>query len=164
HVNDRKILVRLAKAGETLVTLDDQKRVLDDEILLIADEQKGLAIAGVMGGANSEITEETTEIILEAAWFTPRTVRRTARTLGMRTEGCVRWEKGVDQERVAPAGERAASLIQQLSGSLVSQGVATAFVAKAEPVEISVTLAKINQHLGMSLRTEEVSAIFDRLQ
>ncbi|MCK9905972.1 hypothetical protein MXD63_39030, partial [Frankia sp. Cpl3] len=127
-------------------------------------EQKGLAIAGVMGGANSEITEETTEIILEAAWFTPRTVRRTARTLGMRTEGCVRWEKGVDQERVAPAGERAASLIQQLSGSLVSQGVATAFVAKAEPVEISVTLAKINQHLGMSLRTEEVSAIFDRLQ
>lgn len=163
-VQDRSIVVRLAKEGETLVTLDDQERVLDSDTLLIADRQKGLAIAGVMGGANSEITPETQEIILEAAWFTPQTVRRTSRMLGLRTEGCARWEKGVDQARVVEAGERAAYLIQQLSGATVSKGIAHAAVREPQPAVVSVTLSKINQHLGTSLAAEEVSPIFDRLQ
>lgn len=164
QVTDRSIVVRLAQEGETLVTLDDQERTLDKDTLLIADQTKGLAIAGVMGGANSEITGETTEIILEAAWFTPQTVRRTARTLGMRTEGCVRWEKGVDQARVREAGERAAALIQQLSGATVSKGIASVVTKEAEPAVVTVTLDKINQHLGTSLAASDVSPIFDRLQ
>jgi phenylalanyl-tRNA synthetase beta chain len=162
-VKDRAIVVRLAQDGEKLVTLDDQERTLDSQTLLIADGEKGLAIAGVMGGANSEITDETTEIILEAAWFTPQTVRRTARTQGMRTEGCVRWEKGVDQARVQEAGERAAALIQQLSGAAVSKGVASAVVREVKPAVVTVALEKINQHLGTSLTAADVSAIFDRL-
>lgn len=164
QVANRSIVVRLAQEGEELVTLDDQKRVLDEQTLLIADPEKGLAIAGVMGGANSEITEETEEIILEAAWFTPQTVRRTSRKLGMRTEGCVRWEKGVDQLRVQEAGERAAALIQQLSGAKVSKGLATTVVQKAKPAVVTVTLEKINQHLGTSLTAADVSPIFERLQ
>ncbi|GEB33531.1 MULTISPECIES: phenylalanine--tRNA ligase subunit beta [Brevibacillus] len=164
QVQDRTIVVRLAEEGEKLVTLDDQERELDAQTLLITDPAKGLAIAGVMGGANSEITNETSEIILEAAWFTPQTVRRTARTLGMRTEGCVRWEKGVDQARVQEAGERAAALIQQLSGATVSKGIRSAVVSEAKPAVVSVTLAKINQHLGTSLSAADVSPIFERLQ
>ncbi|GIO04705.1 phenylalanine--tRNA ligase beta subunit [Brevibacillus reuszeri] len=164
QVDNRSIIVRLAGEGEKLVTLDDQERTLDAETLLIADPTKGLAIAGVMGGANSEITGETTEIILEAAWFTPQTVRRTARSLGMRTEGCVRWEKGVDQARVEEAGERAASLIQQLSGATVSKGIAKAIVKEATPAVVSVSLQKVNQHLGTTLVASDVSPIFDRLQ
>lgn len=164
QVADRSIIVRLAQEGETLVTLDDQERKLDAQTLLITDPTKGLAIAGVMGGANSEITGETTEIILEAAWFTPKTVRRTARLLGMRTEGCVRWEKGVDQKRVQEAGERAASLIQKLSGATISKGIASAVEKEPQAAVVSVTLAKINQHLGTSMVASEVSPIFDRLQ
>ncbi|NGQ94448.1 phenylalanine--tRNA ligase subunit beta [Brevibacillus sp. SYP-B805] len=163
-VANRSIVVRLAEPEEKLVTLDDQERTLDGETLVIADPEKGLAIAGIMGGANSEIVPDTTEIILEAAYFTPRSIRRSARMLGMRTEGCVRWEKGVDQSRVAEAGERAAMLIQQLAKATVSRGVASAVVQQAEPVTIAITLEKINGHLGTSLTAEEVSAIFDRLQ
>ncbi|MGG4441469.1 phenylalanine--tRNA ligase subunit beta [Brevibacillus fortis] len=164
QVADRSIVVRLANEGEKLVTLDDQERTLDEQTLLIADQTKGLAIAGVMGGANSEITGETSEIILEAAWFTPKTVRRTARMLGMRTEGCVRWEKGVDQARVQEAGERAAALIQQLSGATVSKGISSAVVSEATPAVVSVTLTKINQHLGTDMSASDVSPIFERLQ
>lgn len=163
-VAERKIVVRLAREGEELVTLDDQTRKLDAQTLLITDPEKALAIAGVMGGANSEITDETKEIILEAAWFTPQTVRSTARKLGMRTEGCVRWEKGVDQRRVKEAGERAAALIQQLSGASVSEGVATAVVKEGKPAVVRVTLDKINQLLGTSLTADEISPIFERLQ
>ncbi|USG64275.1 phenylalanine--tRNA ligase subunit beta [Brevibacillus ruminantium] len=163
-VKDRSIVVRLAEEGEKLVTLDDQERLLDSQTLLIADRQKGLAIAGVMGGANSEITPETKEIILEAAWFTPQTVRSTSKKLGMRTEGCVRWEKGVDQARVVEAGERAAYLIQQLSGAKVSKGIAEAVVQEPTPAVVTITLEKINQHLGTSLTADEVTPIFQRLQ
>lgn len=164
QVADRSIIVRLAHEGEEIVTLDDQNRKLDAQTLLITDPQKGLAIAGVMGGANSEINDDTKEIILEAAWFTPQTVRSTSRKLGMRTEGCVRWEKGVDPLRVKEAGERAAALIQQLSGAKVSRGVATSAVQEGKPAVVSITLEKINQHLGTSLQASEVSPIFDRLQ
>lgn len=164
RVKDRAIVVRLADDKEKLVTLDDQERTLDAQTLLIADSEKGLAIAGIMGGANSEIVAETSEIILEAAYFTPQSIRRSARVLGMRTEGCVRWEKGVDQARVAEAGERAAMLIQQLSGASVSRGITDAKVKQAEPLTISLTLEKINAHLGTRLTAEEVSPLFARLQ
>lgn len=162
-VQDRTIVVRLASEGEKLVTLDDQERQLDTETLVIADPSKGLAIAGIMGGANSEINDGTSEIILESAYFTPQSIRRSARMLQMRTEGCARWEKGVDQARVIPAGERAAMLIQQLSGATVSKGIANAKVQEKTPVTVDLSLEKCNLHLGTTLTVEEISAIFDRL-
>ncbi len=162
-VRDRAITVRLAHADETIVTLDNQERKLDEETLLIADGEKGLAIAGIMGGANSEITPETTEIILESAYFTPQSIRRSSRMLGMRTEGCIRWEKGVDQRRVLPAADRAALLIQRLANATVSKGVAGVTVRELEPAVVTLTLDKLNRHLGMNLMVEEVSPIFDRL-
>lgn len=163
-VKDRAIVVRLAAPEEKLTTLDDQERIMDAQTLLIADREKGLAIAGIMGGANSEITPETSEIILEAAYFTPQSIRRSSRALGMRTEGCVRWEKGVDPNGVVTAGERAAMLIQQLSGAKVSRGIASDEGHRIEPVTVEVTLDKINRHLGTTLQADEISAIFRRLQ
>ncbi|GAA4704562.1 phenylalanine--tRNA ligase subunit beta [Brevibacillus fulvus] len=164
QVTDKAIIVRLAAENESIVTLDDQERQLDGQTLLIADREKGLAIAGIMGGANSEITEGTQEIILESAYFTPQSIRRSARMLGMRTEGANRWEKGVDQARVVPAGERAAGLIQQLTGARVSKGIANAFVKQAEPLDVTISLSKINSHLGMNLTVAEVSKVFEQLQ
>ncbi|UFJ39184.1 phenylalanine--tRNA ligase subunit beta [Brevibacillus humidisoli] len=163
-VSNQAIVVRLAEPGEKLVTLDDQERALDEQTLVIADPQKGLAIAGIMGGANSEVTEKTEEIILESAYFTPQSIRRSARMLEMRTEGCVRWEKGVDPNRVPLAADRAAGLIQQLAGAVVSKGIAGEVVEQRQPVVVSLTLPHLNRHLGMSLSPEEVSAIFGRLQ
>jgi len=163
-VKEHAIVVRLASPEEKLITLDDQERTMDGQTLLIADREKGLAIAGIMGGANSEITPETSEIILEAAYFTPQSIRRSSRALGMRTEGCVRWEKGVDPNGVVTAGERAAMLIQQLSGAKVSRGMASDEGRRVEPVTVEVTLDKINRHLGTTLQAEEISAIFRRLQ
>lgn len=164
EVANKEIVVRLAHAGEKIVTLDDQERALDEQTLLIADREKGLAIGGVMGGANSEITPDTTEIILESAFFTPRSIRRSSKMLGMRTEGCVRWEKGVDQARVLPAGDRAALLIQQLSGATVSKGIAHVCVNQMEPKTVKLSLERLNTHLGMNLTPEDVSGIFTRLQ
>jgi phenylalanyl-tRNA synthetase beta chain len=162
-VANREIVVRLAKEGETIVTLDDQERTMDGHTLVIADPEKALAIAGIMGGANSEITEETNEVILEAAYFTPSSIRRSSRLLGMRTEGCARWEKGVDPARVEAAGERAVHLMQQLAGATVSRGIASRIVQKEEDKLVSVSLKKINSHLGTSLTVEEVAPIFRRL-
>lgn len=162
-VKDRSIVVRLAAEGEKLVTLDDQERALDTQTLVIADREKGLAIAGIMGGANSEITDETSEIILESAYFTPKSIRRSARMLQMRTEGCVRWEKGVDQSRVIPACDRAAQLIQQVTGATVSKGIASAKVQELKPRTVSLSLEKLNLHLGTALTVDDVSPIFDKL-
>ncbi|WP_232695739.1 phenylalanine--tRNA ligase subunit beta [Brevibacillus daliensis] len=164
EVADHHIVVRLGQEGEKLTTLDDQERTLDEETLVIADPTKGLAVAGVMGGANSEIVSGTEEIILESAYFTPKTIRRTAKMLGMRTEGCVRWEKGVDQTRVRQAADRAAHLIQKLSGAKVSKGVVDTTVKVVEPVTVSVTLEKINIHLGTDMDASIVADIFSRLQ
>ncbi|WP_139491622.1 phenylalanine--tRNA ligase subunit beta [Brevibacillus dissolubilis] len=164
QVVDKEIIVRLAQEGEKITTLDDQERTLDDQTLLITDKTKGVAIAGIMGGANSEVTDETTEIILEAAYFTQQTVRRSARKTGIRSEAGTRWEKGVDQARVKLACDRAALLIQQLSGATVSVGVADDTVQVKQPLAIDITLEKINEHLGTSIDAATVTAIYTRLQ
>ncbi|QDX92944.1 phenylalanine--tRNA ligase subunit beta [Brevibacillus laterosporus] len=164
EVADRHIIVRLAHKDEKLTTLDDQERALDQEALVIADKEKGLAIAGVMGGANSEIVIDTKEIILESAYFTPASIRRTSKKLNLRTEGCARWEKGVDQSRVSAASDRAAHLIQKLAHAKVSKGVAEQTITVNQPVVVTVSLTKINEHLGTSITKEQVVDIFTRLQ
>ncbi|MBG9796375.1 phenylalanine--tRNA ligase subunit beta [Brevibacillus laterosporus] len=164
EVADQQIIVRLAQENEKLTTLDDQERALDPEALVIADKEKGLGIAGVMGGANSEIVDNTKEIILESAYFTPASIRRTSKMLNLRTEGCVRWEKGVDQSRVSVASDRAAHLIQKLAHAKVSKGVAEQTITVNQPAVVPVSLTKINEHLGTSITKEQVADIFTRLQ
>ncbi|MBD3920114.1 phenylalanine--tRNA ligase subunit beta [Paenibacillus sp. PR3] len=158
-----RIVVRLAQEGETLTTLDDQERKLEPQMLVIADSEKAIALAGVMGGGNSEVTADTTDIILESARFDGSTVRRTSRQLGLRSESSARFEKEVDPSRVIPALDRAASLLEQIAGGHVAEGIVEAVAATHEPAVVQVTLSKINSYLGTSLSKLEVEAIFTRL-
>lgn len=158
-----QIVVRLPREGEQLTTLDGQERKLDASMLVIADAEKPIALAGVMGGLNSEVTEDTTAILLESARFDGGTVRKTSRQLGLRSEASIRFEKGVDPERVIAALDRAAALIAELAGGTVAGGVAEAKVGEPAPVAVAVTLDKINGYLGTALSAEEVGSILQRL-
>ena len=155
--------VRLAKPGETLVTLDDIERKLEPHMLLVTDGTKPLGLAGVMGGAESEVTAETTRILLESAKFDGGTVRRTSRQLGLRSEASLRFEKEVNPEAVIPALNRAAALMAELAGGQVAEGVVEAAAGQHEPVRIELTVGRINDYLGTKLSVQEVTDIFARL-
>lgn len=158
-----RIIVRSAAAGEVLVTLDDQERKLEPHMLVIADERSPIALAGVMGGASTEVTSQTVNIILESARFAGKSVRKTSRELGLRSESSLRFEKEVDAGRVIAALNRAAALIAELGEGLVLEGVVEDLVAPAEAKKIAVSLEKINRMLGTSLSGMEVRTILTRL-
>lgn len=158
-----QIIVRQAKAGEQVVTLDDQERKLQEGMLLITDSEKILAIAGVMGAANSEVTSQTTDIIIESAYFDGISVRSTSKALGLRSEASLRFEKGVDPERLYAAADRAAALLAEVAGGEVIQGVSEQKVKDFEREEISVNMVHLNKVLGTNLSISEVTNIMDRL-
>jgi len=158
-----QIIVRSAAAGEVLVTLDDQERKLEPHMLVIADQSSPIALAGVMGGASTEVTSDSVNIILESARFAGGSVRKTSRELGLRSESSLRFEKELDPGRVIPALNRAAALIAELGEGLVLDGVVEQVVAPAEPKKIVVSLEKINTVLGTSLSGLEVRTILSRL-
>ncbi|WP_339060002.1 phenylalanine--tRNA ligase subunit beta [Tepidibacillus marianensis] len=159
-----KIVVRLAKPGEKMVTLDDQERTLDEEMLLITDGTKPIAIAGVMGGANSEVTEQTTEVLLESAYFSGSSVRKTSKKLGLRSEASMRFEKGVDPNRIYSAVNRAASLLEELSGGTVEGDIYEAKITISEKIHIHVRTHWVNKVLGTQISNAEMKHIFERLQ
>lgn len=158
-----RIEVRRARPGETLVTLDDVERKLEPHMLLITDGERPVALAGVMGGADSEVTDETTNIFLESAHFAGATVRRTSRQLGLRSEASLRFEKETDPAAVVPALNRAAAMIAELAGGRLAPGIAEAVAEQRTPAVVSVALQKTNDLLGTDLSAADVAAIFDRL-
>lgn len=158
------IVVRMAREGETLVTLDDQERKLEPHMLIITDGNEPIALAGVMGGASTEVTAATTNILLESARFDGGTVRKTSRQLGLRSESSIRFEKEVDPSNVIPALDRAASLIASLADGLATDGIVEASAKRPEPVIVEVTLDRINGYLGTELSSLEIRAILGRLQ
>ncbi|MDF2924226.1 MAG: phenylalanyl-tRNA synthetase subunit beta [Paenibacillaceae bacterium] len=156
--------VRLAKPGERLVTLDGQDRELAPSMLLIADGAgTAVGIAGVMGGADSEVTGSTVRIILESAKFAGGSVRKTSKQLGLRSEASLRFEKGVNAEAVIPALDRAAALICALAGGVSAKGVVEARTLEESAVAVEISLEKVNGYLGMELSLEDVKSIFGRL-
>jgi len=163
-VAEHAIVVRRAEAGETLVTLDGQVRQLNGDTLVIADAAKGVALAGIMGGGNSEISAATTTVLLESAAFEPSNIRATARRLLLSTESSHRFERGVGLEMVEFASARAAALICELAGGELVDGVidvcAQAYVAPA----LSCRVARVNSLLGLELSAEQIAALFERLQ
>ncbi|MCC5892995.1 phenylalanine--tRNA ligase subunit beta [Exiguobacterium sp.] len=156
------IVVRQATDGEAIVTLDDTTRTLDESMMVITDGQAPVAIAGVMGGANTEVDTTTTSIVLESAYFAPASVRKTSRVLGLRSDSSARFEKGVDPERVVLALDRAAELIQSVSGGTISEAVTAGGVASAGRT-IDVSIAYINHRLGMELDRGTIVTILERL-
>jgi phenylalanyl-tRNA synthetase beta chain len=144
----RRIVVRRARPGEALVTLDGQTRTLGDAMLVIADAARAVGIAGVMGGANTEVTAATGTVLLEAAWFKPGSIRRTARALGLSTEASYRFERGADIDGIAEVQARAAGLIAQLAGGRVARGLLDVYPARRPRLEIGLRLDRIRRVIG----------------
>ena len=163
-VQGNKIIVRRALDGETVKTLDDQDRNLDTSMLVIADENRAIAVAGVMGGANSEISDSTKTILFESANFNGASVRLTAKKLGLRTEASARFEKGLDAENVVPALERAVQLVEELGAGTVCKGIVDCYVKKPIPVTLNLRPDKINAFLGTNISKAEMIEILKALE
>src|SRR6185369_13150132 len=145
------IVIRRAAAGEKFKTLDNVERTLTDEMLLIADEQKGIALAGVMGGLNTEINDATSDVLIESACFSPTNIRRTSKTLGLRSESSYRFERGADIGICDWASQRAAQLILETAGGKLASGVVDAYPTPAELKSITLRYAKTNALLGVPI-------------
>ncbi len=154
-VAGREIVVRTARPGERLTTLDAKERALDPDDLVIADRDRGSALAGVMGGGDSEIAGDTTRVLLESAWFAPPGVRRTSRRHGLKTEASYRFERGADPGMVLPALDRCAALIAELAGGTVRSGVVDANPRPFRPAEVHLRWQRPSQVLGMDVPREE---------
>jgi len=157
------IVIRRAAAGEKFKTLDNQERTLTNEMLLIADEQKGIALAGVMGGANTEINDQTVDVLIESAYFSPTNIRRTSKALGLRSESSYRFERGADVGICDWASQRAAQLILQTAGGHLAEGVVDAYPKPMEPKQITLRHHKVNELLGVTLRPEEMEFYLGQL-
>jgi phenylalanyl-tRNA synthetase beta chain len=157
------IVVRRAKDGEEFITLDGQKHKLTTENLLIADEQKGIALAGVMGGQNSEIKDNTVDVLIESAYFSPTNIRRTSKTLGLRTDASYRFERGADIDINDWAGARCAQLILETAGGQLAEGIVDAYPKPVEPKQITLRHHKVNELLGIELRPEEIEFYLGQL-
>jgi phenylalanyl-tRNA synthetase beta chain len=149
------IVVRRAAAGEKFKTLDNLERTLTNEMLLITDGQKGIALAGVMGGQNTEINGQTTEVLIESAYFSPTNIRRTSKALGLRSESSYRFERGADIGICNWASQRCAQLILETAGGQPVDGVVDVYPKPVEPKQITLRHHKVNQLLGIQLKPEE---------
>ncbi len=157
------IIVRRARPGEVMTTLDGRQQQLDAEKLVIADRDAAVALAGVMGGASSEISDGTTTVLLESAAFLAKNIRATAKKLGMHTESSHRFERGVNLEMVDFAGARAAALICELAGGSLADGCLDAYAAPWKAAEVTCRVARVNQLLGTDLDAAAIASCFTRL-
>ena len=160
---ENRIVVRRAGVGETLTTLDGVDRKLTTDMLVIADAEKPVALAGVMGGYDSEITEATCDVLLESAYFNPSSIRATAKTFGMSTEASYRFERGADPGIVLAALDRAAQLITELAGGTVCKGIVDVYPGKQPLTEIQLCPKRVNLVLGTEIEPATMEEILTRL-
>ena len=160
----KKVLVRRAREGEKLVTLDGVERTLVSEDLLITNGQTGTALAGVMGGYESEIHDSTSQVLLEAACFDPRTIRHTRKRLGLLTESALRFEKGTDINVLPLALDRSAQLLAELAGGEVLNGIVDAYPKPKEPLKLTLRPLRVSQVLGAEISSPEVMDYLSRLE
>lgn len=157
------IVVRKAKSGEVIKTLDGKERTLTTNQLVIADANEPVAIAGVMGGADSEVTDQTQRILLEAAYFTPETIRRTSKEHQLQTDASKKFERGTDPNGLISALNKAAELIVELAGGVVLSGIIDIKAKEFQEIIVNCRLERINHVLGLHLGQGEVESLFRRL-
>ncbi len=158
-----RIVVRRAREGEPFTTLDEVARILDSNMLVITDGNRPVALAGIMGGMNTEINEDTRDVLLESANFLGTNIRKTAQKLAMRSESSMRFEKSLDINGVIYAVNRAAQLLQELADGEVVWGICDCYPQKAAPVEILLRPDRVNHLLGTDLSTEDIKGYMNRL-
>ena len=164
RIHAARIVVRKARNGECLVTLDGVEHHLKEGMLLIADPVKPLALAGIMGGEDSEIGSSTRDVLVESAWFDPVSVRKTSKALGMHTEASHRFERGADLEATLPAANRAAQLIQELAGGEILQGPLDNYPGALKRPQVLLRRSRLARLLGLEIDGDEVARILDSLQ
>ena len=159
-LNGHRIVVRRAQNGERFLAIDESQHELTGDRLVIADAQRAVALAGIMGGKESEINQATTDVLLESAWFLPANVRKTSKTLGLASESSYRFERGANIDGVLWAGHRAAALIQELAGGQIARGVIDALAKPVEKRHVRCRYAQVNRLLGVEVPPETVKKIF----
>ena len=157
------LVVRRAVAGEKFITLDNQERALTQDMLLIADAQHGIALAGVMGGQNTEIRSDTQDVLIESAYFAPTNIRRTSKALGLRTDSSYRFERGGDIGVCDWASRRAAQLILETAGGELVAGVVDTCPQPAEPKTLSLRVEKVGQLLGIEISQSDIERMLTAL-
>ncbi len=151
-----KIIVKTAENEQKFTTLDSKERILDSSMLMICDAERPVAVGGVMGGENSEVKNDTVDILLESAYFSPASIRRTSKRLALQSESSYRFERGIDWENVAYASDRAATLIAEITGGTVCQGIIDAYPVKIGAKEVTLRYKRANNVIGTDLSTEEI--------
>lgn len=160
---DSKIEVRAAVKGEKLVTLDGIERELDGE-LIIADTEKPLAIAGIIGGSNCEVDENTKNIFIEVAYFTPENIRKTSKALGVSTDSSYRFERGIDKENKEVIINRITHLVESVAGGDILKGIINENIQKTDKIEIPLNITKLGAFVGKKIETEIVAKILRNLE
>lgn len=159
-----RIVVRAAEDGEIITTLDDVERKLTENDLLICDGKRPVALAGVMGGANTEVSQKTKNVLLESAYFDPITIRKTSKTTGLRSESSYRFERGVDPNAIVNALDRAAELIRELADGEMAKGAIDEYPTPIKPLEVKLSLDRANRVLGTDISSEELIKIAKGLE
>ena len=160
---EKRIIVRRARAGERLTTLDGVARELREDMLIIADAERAVAVAGVMGGEETEINASTTDVLVESAYFTPHSVRHTARAMGLDTEASHRFERGADFDAQVWAADRVASLIKEIAGGEVAAGVIDAHPKKLQHKPVRLREMRVERLTGLKVDIERASDILRSL-
>ena len=160
---ERRIVVRRARAGEKIKTLDGVERELDPEMLVIADAARAVAVAGVMGGEETEISGATTDVLIESAYFDPRSVRRTSKLLGLQTDASYRFERGVDYEGVRRAQDRCVALICEIAGGAATEDAIDVYPQRIEPPVVYLRPRRVEELTGLQAPAGESARILESL-
>ena len=155
-IQGKGIIVRRAKSGEKITSLDGVERTLTRDMLVIADKERAVAVAGIMGGANSEVTDTTTSILLESASFKPACIHFTGRTLAMPSEACTRFERGTSPEMTIPAIKRATQLMIELGGGQAAKGIIDVYPGKTERKPIKISVASVKRTMGVEYTLDQI--------
>ncbi|MER3328408.1 MAG: phenylalanine--tRNA ligase subunit beta, partial [Candidatus Kapaibacterium sp.] len=162
-VAGNKIVVKNATDKQAFTTLDSKKRELDSEMLMICDGEKPIAVAGVMGGMNSEINDNTTDVLIESAFFSPNSVRRTAKKLGISSDASYRFERGIDIDAVVLAADRCAQLLQQVAGGKIEKGIVDEYPNKKILKTVKLRYQRVEKIVGLKLTNESIKEILTSL-
>ncbi len=163
-LREHRIVVRCAREGDKFTTLDGQERTLFSDTLLICDGAGPVAIGGIMGGENSEITDETKHVLIESAWFNPSSIRRTSKKLNLSTESSYRFERAVDPDGVITALNRAAQLMQETAGGRLARGAIDVYPRPYERPVLKLRLTRTNKYLGTNFSKEDIVDSLKRLE
>lgn len=163
-ISGSKIIVRRARKGEKIITIDGVIRELDESIVVIADTQKPIAIAGVMGGVNSYITEQTKDVLLESAYFDPVSIRKTAKKFGLDTDASHRFERGCDPEALQPSIDRSCHLLQEISGAKACKEIIDLYPKKVPPKKALLRIKRAEKLLGIKLNNEQIENTLEQLE